>query len=87
MKTWRDTCIDFFTDETVKKDVHELIKPLFHMIYNEIYVYVWIIAFYHFFIICMILSMFWILWKLMKKQEWKQNILAQMAFTPPRINI
>jgi len=69
MKSLRETCIDFFTDEKIKKEVREIIKPIVIMIYNEIYVYLWIIAFYHFFIICMMVAMFCILWKLVNKQN------------------
>lgn len=65
MRTFRDTCIDFFTDENLKKDVREMIKPIFSMIYNEIYVYIWIIAFYNLFMIIILMCMFCFLWKLL----------------------
>ena len=51
MKNFRDTCIDFFTDESLKKDVREMMKPIFSMIYNEIYIYIWMIAFYNLFVV------------------------------------
>jgi len=69
MKNLRDTCIDFFTDESLKKDVREMMKPIFSMIYNELYVYIWMIAFYNLFIVFMVLAMFCILWKLLRKHE------------------
>lgn len=68
MKNLRDTCIDFFKDENTKKDVREMMKPIFNMIYNEIYVYIWMIALYNIFFIFMILVMFFILLHIMKKQ-------------------
>jgi len=68
MKNLRDTCIDFFKDENTKKDVREMMKPIFNMIYNEIYVYIWMIALYNIFFIFMILAMFFILLHIMKKQ-------------------
>jgi hypothetical protein len=76
-KTLRDTCIDFFKDESVKQDVREIMKPMFQLIYNEVYVYIWIIAFYHFIIMSMIVAMFFILWKLLKNYEWKKKILSE----------
>jgi len=78
MKNFRDTCIDFFTDESLKKDVREMMKPIFSMIYNEIYIYIWIIAIYNIFFIIMILVMFFILLKLSNKHKLKESILAQI---------
>lgn len=72
-RTLRETCIDFFTDEHIKQDVREMMKPLFGMIYNEVYIYLWIIAFYHIFVVIMIMSMFCILWTLMKQYEIKKQ--------------
>jgi len=83
MKSLRETCIDFFTDENIKKDVREMIKPIFHLIYNEVYIYIWLIAFYHFFIMCMILAMFCILWKLLKTHEWKHRLFSKFSFLDP----
>jgi hypothetical protein len=69
MKNLRDTCIDFFKDETTKQDVKEMMKPIFSMIYNEIYIYIWIIAVYNIFFIFMILALLVILSKLLQKQN------------------
>jgi hypothetical protein len=65
MKNLRETCFDFFKDERLNQDVKDMIKPIFNMIYNEIYIYVWIIAFYNLFVILIILSMFFILLRLL----------------------
>ena len=64
MKNFRETCIDFFKNEDIKKDVKEMMKPIFSLIYNEIYVYVWIIAIYNIFFTFIILAMFFILLKM-----------------------
>jgi len=77
-RTLRETCIDFFTDDHIKQDVHEIIKPLFGMFYNEVYIYLWIIAFYHLFVVIMILSMFCILWRLMKHHEMKKRLFSSI---------
>lgn len=56
MKNIRDTCIEFFQNEDIKKDVREIIKPIVQIIYNEIYVYIWFICFYNVFLIFIILA-------------------------------
>lgn len=71
MKNLRDTCIEYLKNETTKKDMREIIKPIFGMIYNEVYIYVWILAVYNIFFIVMILAMFIILLKLLQKQNLK----------------
>jgi hypothetical protein len=78
MKNLRDTCIDFLKNENTKKDVQEMMKPIFSMIYNEIYIYIWIIAIYNIFFVIMILAMFFILLKLLNKHKMKEMILAQI---------
>jgi len=77
MKNLRDTCIDFFTDENLKKDVREMMKPIFSMIYNEVYIYIWLIAFYNLIIMILVLATFFILCKLLRSYEIKRSILAQ----------
>ena len=69
MKNLRDTCIEYLKNENTKKDVKEMMKPIFSMIYNEIYIYIWIIAVYNIFFIFMILALFFILSKLLQKQN------------------
>jgi hypothetical protein len=78
MKNLRDTCIEYLKNENTKKDVKEMMKPIFSMIYNEVYVYIWIIAIYNIFFIIMILAMFFILLKLLNKHTLKESILAQL---------
>lgn len=67
MTKLRDRCIEFFKNENTKKEVKEMIKPIFGMIYNEIYIYIWMIAIYNIFFVIMILAMFFILLKLFNK--------------------
>jgi hypothetical protein len=57
MKQLIDTCIDYFkTDESRRylKDV--IVQPVGNIIYNEIYVYLWLICLYHVFLIFIILA-------------------------------
>lgn len=62
MKNVRDTFKHFFQNEDIKNDIKELLmKPIFTMIYNEIYLYLWIIALYNVFFIFIILAILFIL--------------------------
>jgi len=62
MKNLRDTFKHFFQNEDIKTDIKELLmKPIFTMIYNEIYLYLWIIALYNVFFIFIILAILFIL--------------------------
>lgn len=65
MKNIRDSCIDFFQNEDIRKEVKEIIRPLFQSIYNETYVYLWVICFYHVFLIFIILANLILLLRLM----------------------
>jgi len=56
MKTIRDTCIEFFQNEELHKEVREIIKPLGNMVYNEIYLYFWFICVYNVFLLFLILA-------------------------------
>lgn len=68
MKSIRDTCLEFFKNEDIKRDVREVVRPIFTMIYNEIYIYIWLICIYHIFFILIILANFYLLMTLIKKQ-------------------
>ena len=62
MKSLRDTFKQFFQNEDIKTDIKELLmKPIFSMIYNEIYLYLWIIAIYNVFFVFIILAILCIL--------------------------
>jgi len=56
MKSIRDTCIEFFQNEDIRKDVKEIMKPLVNIIYNEIYLYLWLLCFYNLFLFFIILA-------------------------------
>lgn len=78
MKNLRDSCIEYLQNENTKNIVKEMMKPLGSLIYNEIYIYVWIIAIYNIFFMVMILAMLFILLKLLNKNKLKESILAQL---------
>ena len=69
MNIIRDTCIDFFKNEDIKKDMKEMMTPIFNLIYNELYIYIWIIAIYNIFFLFILLGMFFLLVRLIQNRE------------------
>jgi len=65
MKTIRETCIDFFQNEDIKRDLHEILRPIVGMIYNEIYTYLWFICIYNVFLIFIVLANLFLLLRLL----------------------
>jgi len=75
MKNLRDTFKQFLENEDIKNDVKEMMmKPIFNMIYNEIYLYLWIIAIYNIFFVFIILAIFFILLKIMNSKVFYNEI-------------
>jgi len=68
-KNIRDACIELFKNEDIKRDVTELIKPIVNIIYNEIYVYIWVICFYNVFLTFIILANLFLLLRLLSKSS------------------
>jgi len=69
MENIRDTCIKFFQNEDIRRDVKEIIKPIATIIYNESYLYIWFICIYNVFLLFIILANLFLLVKLLKKQS------------------
>jgi hypothetical protein len=67
MKSFRDTCIEFFQNEDIKNDLTSLLKSSVNVIYNEVYIYIWFICFYNVFLIFIILANLYLLLSLLKK--------------------
>ena len=63
MKNIRDTCLEFFKNEDIKRDFREMIKPIADIIYNEIYIYIWFICIYIVFLTFIILANLFLLLK------------------------
>jgi|UniRef100_A0A6C0DCZ8 hypothetical protein len=76
MKNIRDTCIDFFKNEDIRKDVKEMLKPFAQIMYNELYLYIWVICFYNVFLIFIVLVNLFLLLKLIRKS----NIIQITSF-------
>jgi hypothetical protein len=56
MKQVSDTCIQFFQNEDIRKEIRDIIKPIVHIIYGEIYIYIWVICLYSVFLFFIILA-------------------------------
>jgi hypothetical protein len=69
MKNIRDTCIDFFKNEDIRKDVKEMLKPFAQIMYNELYLYIWVICFYNVFLIFIVLVNLFLLLKIIRKSK------------------
>lgn len=68
-KSLRDSCIDFFRNDDIKKEIKELLKPLVNIIYNEVYVYIWLICIYNILLFFSILTILFLLFRLGNKMK------------------
>jgi len=68
-KSIKDTCIEFFKNEDTKREIKDIVKPLFSFIYNEIYVYLLLICIYHVFFFLIVLINLYLLLKLLYKNN------------------
>jgi hypothetical protein len=64
MKSIRESCIEFFQNEDIRKDVKEIMRPLANIVYNEIYLYLWLICFYNLFLFFIVLAILVLLLRL-----------------------
>jgi hypothetical protein len=63
-----ETCLDFIKTEDTRRNLKEkIMDPMGELLYNEIYIYIWLICFYHVFLIFIILAnLLLLLWILQK---------------------
>jgi hypothetical protein len=54
--TVRNSCLEFFQKEDIQHYVKEIMRPIVHIIYNEIYPYIWFICIYNVFLIFLTLA-------------------------------
>ena len=64
MKNIRDTCIEFFQNEDIRTNVREIIKPIATIVYNETYIYIWLLCFYSVFLLVIGLANLFLLIKI-----------------------
>ena len=73
MKNIRETCIEFFKNEDIKRDVKDVIQPIVSLIYDEIYVYIWLICLYNIFFILIVLEILYLIIQLLQKHTVLSN--------------
>ena len=57
----------FFNDVETKKEFMELLKPVKESLYNEIYLYIWIICFYSIMLFLLILANLFLLLRILNQ--------------------
>lgn len=67
MKSIRESCIELFKDENIKKDIKTLLAPIVEIIYNDLYVYIWSICFFNLFLFVIIILNLVLLLKILAK--------------------
>ena len=45
MQNFKDTCIQFLSNDETKREIINFLKPITESVYNELYIYIWIICF------------------------------------------
>ncbi len=63
----KEICINFLNDVETKKEIYDFLKPVVDSIYNELYIYLWIICFYSLVLFLIILANLFLLLKLINK--------------------
>jgi len=61
MRSIKDTFIDFFKNEETKKELKQMIRPIFDLVYNEMYVYILLICIYNIVLVFILLVILYIL--------------------------
>jgi len=69
MKSLKNRCIEFLKDKDIRNDMKEIITPLFDMIYNDIYVYIWFICIYNIFLIILIVINLYLSYRIINKYD------------------
>ena len=69
MKSLKDRCIEFLKDKDIRNDMKEIITPLFDMIYNDMYLYIWLICIYNIFLIVLIIINLYLSHRIINKYD------------------
>lgn len=69
MKNIKDTCVDFLNNANTRKELGDILKPITDSIYNELYIYLWIISFYSIMLFLLILANLFLLMKILNKTK------------------
>jgi hypothetical protein len=69
MKNFKELLIEYLNDDNTRKDITEVLKPITEPIYNELYIYIWIICFYSILLFLIILANLFLLLKIFDKTK------------------
>jgi hypothetical protein len=69
MKNIKDSCIEFLNNANTLKEIKDILKPLTNSIYNELYIYIWIICFYSIIMFLLILANLYVLMNILNKTK------------------
>ena len=72
MRDIKKTFYDFFQNKDMKREFKEWMYPIIEIIYNEIYIYLWLICIYNLFLfilICIILLLLLKIFRRISKME------------------
>jgi len=69
MQNSKDSSIEFFLNEDIRKGIREIIKPIANIMYNEIYIYIWVICFYNVFLFFIVLANLFLIIKILNSQN------------------
>lgn len=69
MKNFKELLIEYLNDDNNRKDITEVLKPITEPIYNELYIYIWIICFYSILLFLIILANLFLLLKIFDKTK------------------
>ncbi len=70
MKNIKQTFIEFFKNEDMRRNITDIIKPIRESIYNELYVYIWFICVYNVFLMFIIITNTFLLFKILSKTRY-----------------
>lgn len=78
MNSIRDKCIEYLQNEDIRKDVKDIMKAVGNIVYNEAYIYVWILCFYNVFLIFIILANLALLLQVLAKNSSVTTIVTDI---------
>ncbi len=76
MKNIKDVCIDFLKNENIKTAFMDIFSPICNIIYDKIYLYIWVISIYMVFLSCIILANLFLLLRIIKSLSKKDTSVA-----------
>jgi hypothetical protein len=67
MKNIKESCIEFLKNANTRKELGDILKPITDSIYNELYIYIWVICFYSIILFLLILANLFLLMNILNK--------------------